>query len=58
MVRVLEAHGFILIRQRGSHARYKHPDGRMTSVPMHGTELKRATFHSILKQAGIPRDLI
>ena len=27
--------GFIKVRQRGSHARWKHPDGRATTIPVH-----------------------
>jgi predicted RNA binding protein YcfA (HicA-like mRNA interferase family) len=49
VVRMLEAHGFICVRQRGSHMLYRHDDGRRTTVPMHNKELRRATLHSILK---------
>ncbi|MGG6268681.1 type II toxin-antitoxin system HicA family toxin [Leptolyngbya sp. AN03gr2] len=24
------------MRQKGSHARWKHPDGRATTIPIHG----------------------
>lgn len=27
--------GFLLRRQRGSHARREHPDGRVTTIPVH-----------------------
>ena len=27
--------GFVLVRQRGSHAQYPHADGRGTTVPRH-----------------------
>ena len=30
--------GFVKVRQRGSHARYKHPDGRATVIPHHSGE--------------------
>ena len=30
--------GFELIRVRGSHHRMKHPDGRMTIIPVHGNK--------------------
>jgi predicted RNA binding protein YcfA (HicA-like mRNA interferase family) len=34
--RLLERLGFVLVRQRGSHAQYhRHPDGRGTTVPVH-----------------------
>jgi predicted RNA binding protein YcfA (HicA-like mRNA interferase family) len=28
--------GFRVVRQKGSHARWKHPDGRATTIPIHG----------------------
>lgn len=28
--------GFEEVRQRGSHKRFRHPDGRATTVPVHG----------------------
>jgi len=56
IVRILEKHGFILAGQVGSHAQYRHPDGRKTSVAMHAKELPKGTFAAILKQAGIARD--
>jgi predicted RNA binding protein YcfA (HicA-like mRNA interferase family) len=34
---LLAAHGFTLVRQRGSHRQYRHPDGRCTTVPFHGS---------------------
>jgi predicted RNA binding protein YcfA (HicA-like mRNA interferase family) len=37
IARVLEAMGFIEIRQRGSHKQYRHADGRGTTVPFHGS---------------------
>ena len=31
----LERLGFVEVRQRGSHKQFRHPDGRVTTVPMH-----------------------
>ena len=31
----LERLGFVEVRQRGSHKQFRHPDGRMTTVPVH-----------------------
>ncbi len=28
--------GFSKTRQKGSHARWQHPDGRSTTIPIHG----------------------
>jgi predicted RNA binding protein YcfA (HicA-like mRNA interferase family) len=33
----LEKLGFAEVRQRGSHRQYRHPDGRGTTVPFHGS---------------------
>ncbi len=46
--------GFQLVRQKGSHARWKHPDGRATTIPIHGdSEIGNWLFYEILKQMGI-----
>ena len=57
IIRLLEAHGFVLDRVRGSHHIYYHPEtGRRAVVPMHKHDLPSGTALSILKQAGIERD--
>lgn len=38
LIRILTKEGFINVRQKGSHARLEHPDGRKTSVPIHSGE--------------------
>jgi predicted RNA binding protein YcfA (HicA-like mRNA interferase family) len=30
--------GFEKVRQRGSHVRFVHPDGRKTTIPDHGSK--------------------
>ncbi len=35
IVRALERDGFKFRRQKGSHRRYVHPDGRKATVPFH-----------------------
>ncbi|MBU2601752.1 MAG: type II toxin-antitoxin system HicA family toxin [Actinobacteria bacterium] len=35
VVALPEAHGFEVVRQRGSHKQLRHPDGRSTTVPFH-----------------------
>ncbi len=35
VVAFLERHGFVRIRQRGSHKQFRHADGRGTTVPFH-----------------------
>lgn len=34
--RALHRLGFAVVRQKGSHILYRHPDGRTTTVPRHG----------------------
>lgn len=34
-IKILESIGFKVIRINGSHHRLKHPDGRITTVPIH-----------------------
>jgi predicted RNA binding protein YcfA (HicA-like mRNA interferase family) len=36
IIKVLKEQGFVLDRQSGSHAIFIHPDGRRTTVPIHG----------------------
>ncbi|MEC3980166.1 type II toxin-antitoxin system HicA family toxin [Amycolatopsis sp. H20-H5] len=51
VIRALESVGFVYIRTKGSHAVYRHADGRVVVIPQHRT-LKRGTLASILRQAG------
>jgi len=56
--RLLARHGFVLVSQRGSHRKWRHP-GRHTQavVPSHkGRPLPIGTLVHILKSAEIPRD--
>lgn len=55
MVRLLERMGFRQVRQRGSHVRMAHADGRKTTVPLHSSDLPRGTIRAILSDVGIPR---
>ena len=49
--------GFRLLRQRGSHMRYRHADGRVVTVPYHrGRDLRIGVFHQILKALGITEE--
>ena len=47
---ILSRLGFTLLRQRGSHAFWQHPDGRATIVPMHkGQDIGRGLLRQILR---------
>ena len=43
--------GFLKIRQKGSHAFYKHVDGRRTTIPHHkGQDISRSLLRTILRE--------
>lgn len=52
-----ERMGFERLRQRGSHVRFGHSDGRKLTVPHHrGQDLKTGVYHEILKALGISEE--
>ena len=52
--RLLEALGFVLLRQRGSHMQYRHQDGRGTTVPNHsGRDVSPILLRQIAKDIGM-----
>ena len=54
MERLLFRLGFEKVRQKGSHAFYRHPDGRVTTVPHHkGRILARPLIREILREIDI-----
>jgi predicted RNA binding protein YcfA (HicA-like mRNA interferase family) len=55
--RIAKKLGFAKARQRGSHARWKHLDGRSTTIPIHGSmEIGGWLFREILSQLGISEE--
>ncbi|MBD2019495.1 type II toxin-antitoxin system HicA family toxin [Leptolyngbya sp. FACHB-36] len=55
--RVARKLGFEKARQKGSHARWKHSDGRATTIPIHGNaEIGGWLFQEILSQLGITEE--
>lgn len=57
LCKILEKMGFEKIQGKGSHVRYKHPDGRRTVVPIHGNEkLGKGLLREILKQIKLSRE--
>ncbi len=70
LAKVAQKLGFEKVRQKGSHARWKHPDGRSTTIPVHGNGMLRlvagyfmpnaralpsAAHHSLILQPFEPR---
>jgi predicted RNA binding protein YcfA (HicA-like mRNA interferase family) len=51
MEKLLFGLGFEKVRQKGSHAFYRHPDGRTTTVPHHKARiLARPLIGEILRE--------
>jgi len=49
--------GFAVVRQKGSHVFYRHPDGRATTVPNYpGRDLPRPLSRKILQDIGLTPD--
>ncbi|MDQ6761740.1 MAG: type II toxin-antitoxin system HicA family toxin [Bacteroidota bacterium] len=50
-IKLLEKLGFSIIRINGSHHRLKHPDGRITTVPVHKNDsLPKGLLRKILRE--------
>jgi predicted RNA binding protein YcfA (HicA-like mRNA interferase family) len=46
--------GFVQTRQRGSHSRWKHPDGRALTIPVHPSQdIGSGLYFDLLKQLGV-----
>lgn len=55
LIRVLQKQGFVPVRQKGSHVRLEHADGRKTSVPVHaGESVGIGLLRKILRDVHIP----
>jgi len=51
LCRIVERMGFKKSRQKGSHIRYIHSDGRKTSIPDHGSQnVPKGLLIKIIKQ--------
>ena len=58
VAKVLRRHGFVLVGQKGSHAKFRRSGipTRTVIVPMGRKDLRVGTFHSIIEQAGLTED--
>ena len=54
-IRLVEREGWSLVRTRGSHRQYRHPDrpGTVTIAGKPSDDLPPGTWASIVKQAGL-----
>ena len=57
MSKFVQKLGFKKVHQVGSHAKYVHPDGRITLVSMHGNEdIGPGLTNKIVKQLELSRE--
>ena len=57
VIAALEKIGFTVVRIKGSHHRLRHADGRVTTVPVHGSEMIGPGLLSrILRDCDLPRE--
>jgi predicted RNA binding protein YcfA (HicA-like mRNA interferase family) len=57
VISILKRHGFTLDRQSGSHAVFFHPDGRRTTIPIHGKrDLGKGLLRQIMRDAELSFD--
>ena len=51
LIKIVQKMGFCKARQKGSHIRYAHPDGRKTTIPDHGgKDVPKGLLVKIIKQ--------
>jgi predicted RNA binding protein YcfA (HicA-like mRNA interferase family) len=51
LIKFLQTLGFVVVRVNGSHHRLKHPDGRVTTVPVHKNEdLPKGLTRKIIRE--------
>ena len=54
VIAILARLGFREVRQRGSHKRFRHPDGRATTVPVHaGRDLSPLLLRRIARDVSM-----
>jgi len=57
VIATLEAMGFVMVRQRGSHKQFRHADGRATTVPDHGSrDISPILLRQICKDINVTTD--
>lgn len=60
VIAAIERLGFVEVRQRGSHKQFRHPDGRVTTVPDHrGRDVSPNLLRKILEDIRLkPEDFL
>ena len=50
ILKALKNRGFQTVRQKGSHVRLRHQDGRVTTIPIHsGQDIGKGLLRKILR---------
>ncbi len=50
-LKFLQVIGFVVVRINGSHYRLKHPDGRITTIPVHkNQDLPKGLLRKIIRE--------
>ena len=54
LISILQRRGFVRVHQSGSHAIFRHPDGRRTTVAVHADrDLGRGPLRQIIRDADL-----
>ena len=57
LIAALTKAGFVVVRQKGSHLRLRHSDGRVVTVPDHrGQDIGRGLLRKILRDTELTRE--
>jgi predicted RNA binding protein YcfA (HicA-like mRNA interferase family) len=57
LISALERIDFRVVRQKGSHVRMKHEDGRVVSIPVHARKaIGKGLLLKILRDADLTKD--
>ncbi|MDE2838015.1 MAG: type II toxin-antitoxin system HicA family toxin [Chloroflexota bacterium] len=56
VLRRLHRAGFVEVRQRGSHLRLRHVNGRNVTVALHPGDLTPLRIRDVLRQAGLTEE--
>jgi predicted RNA binding protein YcfA (HicA-like mRNA interferase family) len=59
LLAALSRDGFLVVRIKGSHHFLRHPDGRVTVVPVHaGESVRPGLLKQIMADCGLTRDAL
>jgi predicted RNA binding protein YcfA (HicA-like mRNA interferase family) len=58
VLRMLQQDGWTLVRTKGSHRQFRHPDkpGTVTVAGKLGVDMPRGTLNAVMKQAGLTEE--